>query len=280
MKHVWKLLICMALLIATAVFFVACDKGSTSTEPVETTCKHDYGTWIDEIAADCENNGTLGHYTCSNCGKHFDADKKELTNLTIQAGHNYGTWINEVVADCENDGTLGHYTCSACGKHFDADKKELTDLTIKAKHNYVNDTCSACGKAKKTSQGLQYTLSNDNSYYIVTGIGTCTDTDLVIPSVYERLPVAEIASSAFSGCKSLTSVEIPDSVTSIKESAFNGCTSLTGVYYNGTAAEWSKMTIYSNNKPLTSATVYCYTETEPTESGNFWHYVDGVPTKW
>ena len=26
--------------------------------------------------------------------------------------------------------------------------------------------------------------------------------------------------------------------------------------------------------------VYYYTEIKPTESGNYWYYVDGVPTKW
>ena len=41
--------------------------------------------------------------------------------------------------------------------------------------------------------------------------------------------VRGFAMSAFSGCKSLTSVTIPDSVTSIEDSAFDGCSSLTSV---------------------------------------------------
>ncbi len=36
---------------------------------------------------------------------------------------------------------------------------------------------------------------------------------------------------------------------------------------------------YSNSN-LTSATRYYYSETTPTEAGNYWHYVDGVPTPW
>ena len=27
-------------------------------------------------------------------------------------------------------------------------------------------------------------------------------------------------------------------------------------------------------------TVYFYSETEPTEEGNYWHYVNGVPVAW
>ncbi len=77
------------------------------------------------------------------------------------------------------------------------------------------------------SLGLDF-AQNGNTY-TVTGIGTCTDTDLVIPSEYNGLPVAAIGENAFSECMSLTSVTIPDSVTSIGEWAFSGCTGLTSV---------------------------------------------------
>ena len=92
--------------------------------------------------------------------------------------------------------------------------------------------------------------------------------------------VTSIGNYAFADCSSLTGVTIPDSVTSIGEWAFSGCSSLTSVYYTGTATEWGEVSISLNNSDLTSATRYYYSESEPTESGNYWHYVDGVPTKW
>ena len=36
----------------------------------------------------------------------------------------------------------------------------------------------------------------------------------------------------------------------------------------------------STNPKFGDATNYFYSETAPTEEGNFWHYVDGKPTPW
>ena len=46
---------------------------------------------------------------------------------------------------------------------------------------------------------------------------------------------------AFSGCSSLTSITIPDSVTSIGSRAFDDCTSLTSITFNGTIEEWKNI---------------------------------------
>ncbi|MBQ3355563.1 MAG: leucine-rich repeat domain-containing protein [Oscillospiraceae bacterium] len=80
-------------------------------------------------------------------------------------------------------------------------------------------------------------------------------TDLVIPDC-----VTSIQNDAFYGCSSLTSVTIPGSVTSIGNYAFQNCTGLTDVYYFGSEAGWNRITIGSNNTPLTGATIHYLAE--------------------
>ena len=82
---------------------------------------------------------------------------------------------------------------------------------------------------KSFSVGLNYGLDSDTQSYHVVGIGTCTDTDIVIPSSYNGLPVTEISGRAFIMCKNLTSVTIPDTVVSIGINAFYGCENLTSI---------------------------------------------------
>ena len=72
---------------------------------------------------------------------------------------------------------------------------------------------------------------------------------------------------------------------------FTGCTKLTKIYYRGTAEEWAQIphdvpaglnfaTITEKNPQFYGVTIYFYSETAPTEPGNYWRYVDGVPTPW
>ena len=92
---------------------------------------------------------------------------------------------------------------------------------------------------KTPSEGLKFTLKEDNLSYSVMGIGTCTDTDVVIPATYEGLPVTTIGDWAFSYCSGLKSIEIPDSVTMIGVSAFYNCRSLTSITFEGTIEQWN-----------------------------------------
>ncbi|MGN0813650.1 MAG: leucine-rich repeat domain-containing protein [Candidatus Coproplasma sp.] len=110
-------------------------------------------------------------------------------------------------------------------------------------------------------------------------------------------------------------IVLPESLKEIGENAFackgnieklGGSYFYTGIhyiYYMGNAEQWKQVNIayedssyYSRetggsgtgsryyygdyNAPFRHAAVYYYSEEQPETSGNFWHYVDGIPTRW
>jgi hypothetical protein len=98
------------------------------------------------------------------------------------------------------------------------------------------------------TQGLAYTLSADGTHYDCSGIGTVTDTNIVIGSVYNGLPVTGITEKAFRGNENIESVYIPYGITSVGGAAFRGSSikkltlpnSIT-LFYNSSFAELSAL---------------------------------------
>ena len=86
----------------------------------------------------------------------------------------------------------------------------------------------AITKSDVYSQGLKYSMNSDNQSYSVKK-GTCTDINIIIPETYNNLPVTVIGACAFQFCSGVTSITIPNSVTSIDVDAFYGCTGLTSI---------------------------------------------------
>lgn len=77
-----------------------------------------------------------------------------------------------------------------------------------------------------TSSELRF-ASNGDGTCVIVGLGTCTDTCVVIPEYAptgER--VTEIGAMAFYGCESITAIQIPASVAKIGELALAACKNL------------------------------------------------------
>ena len=90
-----------------------------------------------------------------------------------------------------------------------------------------------------------------------------------------------VSDGAFAFCMGLTSVEMSNAVTTLSDSAFWICNSMTSVYYKGNAEDWTGMNVLSGNADLTDATIYYYSENQPEETGNYWHYDEnGVAVIW
>ncbi len=107
------------------------------------------------------------------------------------------------------------------------------------------------------STALTYVI--DGNIVIITECDDSASGTLEIPSSYNGKPVTTIGGGAFSGCTSLTSVTIPDSVTrdlsggqGIAVSAFNGCTSLTGIELGEGNTDYSSVDGVVFNKAKTT----------------------------
>ena len=169
------------------------------------------------------------------------------------------TYVNVGVIGnaCEKHSVLQH--CSVCGK------LTVVDENPTKAHNYFNEICTMCGDTMY-SDGLELSLSDDKTYYKVTGIGTCTDTELILPSTYNGLPVTVISNDSFRYCKNIKSIKIPDSVITIGYAAFSYCTSLETVVI-GANVENIDREMFK----------YCYALTNITVDDNNKHFksVDG-----
>ena len=145
-------------------------------------------------------------------------------------------------------------------------------------------------EAKTTVSG-KYIIKDGTLTIASAAFLGCTGlTSITIPE-----GVTNIGVSVFNDCSSLTSITIPDSVTSIGDGAFRSCSSLTSIiipggitsigyeaffhcgdlsslYYKGTENGWKKILIGAENKSLTNATRYYYSEIAPETTGRYWHY--------
>ena len=124
----------------------------------------------------------------------------------------------------------------------------LTSVTIPESVTHIwDDTFSGCTSLTSVTIPNSVTTIGSGAFKDCSAL-----TEIRLPSALEA-----IRSETFSNCARLTSVTIPKSVTDIEEKAFYYCESLTDVYYDGTAADWAKITVASGNDDMTNAALHC-----------------------
>jgi hypothetical protein len=112
---------------------------------------------------------------------------------------------------------------------------------------------------------LAYQLAGGGTYYICSGIGTETRSDITIDSAYNGLPVREIKRTAFNSETSITSVTVSEGIVKIGDYAFSDCTSLENIYLPTTLEDLSGFRIFYS---CTSLKKLVLKETSITELGS------------
>ena len=256
------------VVLFAAVFCCSLAAGLTACKKI--SHEHTYETEV--VAPTCTEQGYTLH-TCKGCGDSYK------DTYVSALGHSYGepswAWSEDytnatATFTCTNDSehvntltatitdkvttpatctTDGEKDCTATVTFNNQTYTDVKTVTVeKTGHSLsVENVCTNCGRG--ASEGLEMTLIGEGNTYTVSGIGTCTDTEILIPTTYNGLPVVAVNAGAFFDNTAITSVVLSDGITAIGENAFNGCESLTSV-------------TFGKNSQLTSiglgAFNYCY----------------------
>lgn len=130
------------------------------------------------------------------------------------------------------------------------------------------------------NSGISTIILPDSLVYMQAGIfiGCNNLTHIELPDNVTAIPIY-----AFWGCDNLKSIVIGANTDTISLAAFMDCPNLDTVYFKGTADEFRDMHINTSyNDSFINAEKYFYSQTQPSDSGNYWHYAaDGVtPVIW
>ena len=225
MKKKFTLILLLCLL--TALFLVGC---------ADVECSHEWGEANVIDAPTCVKGG-YSISTCVKCGE-------TTRTILYPSDHPYSS-------EWSHDGSY-HWRESTC--------QHIGQITDYATHEFDGKYCTSCG-AVKASQGLSYRSDIETGTYIVTGLGTTLETDIVVARYYNGKDIVAVADSAFASSRGIRSIYLQEYITRIGNRAFAdsvgltevtlslgleymgsclfiGCDSLTTVYFRGTMEQF------------------------------------------
>ena len=160
-------------------------------------------------------------------------------SVTIIGSHAFYQCISLTsIAIPDSVTSIGTWAFEYCNRLIEVYNKSSLDITAgsrangyvasRAKHVYAEEGESWLSD---TEDGFRFFWDGETGY-LVAYLGN--ETELTLPDSFTAYDGTEVTSYqindfAFSGCISLTSITIPNSVTSIGSCAFSGCTSLVSV---------------------------------------------------
>lgn len=213
---------------------------------------------------------TINSWPVTKIGEDAFQDNTTITSVTIPA--NVTEIGSNAFAGCTNLTSVNY-------------KGDWSNLTIQSGNPAVQDAA----KDAANEQLFDFKFTPDNTAVIVTRYNG-TAADVTIPSRYKGKPVTmidhaaffnsvvtsvtipdsvtSIGDDAFVNCPQLTNISIPNSVTYIGFSAFAHCTSLMTVTYPGSKTQWDDdITKGSNNDVLENHLICAKLEATFTADG-------------
>ena len=135
-----------------------------------------------------------------------------------------------VISACQNNTDVNKNTEGADSALF---TEGQTDLPGDPSNTELPDV-SGEPTAPVYSEGLSYDIYEGNVCR-VSGIGTFTGKDLVIPSTYKGNKVVGIQAGAFANCTAIETVVVSEGIDTIDAGAFSGCSSLKSAVFPDSA---------------------------------------------
>ena len=196
------------------------------------TATHNFGSRILTKPETCTSEGEM-ECVCEICGYKKTEIIEKLPHSPV--------FVSGTAATCLLPGTADGSKCSVCGTILVAqetvpalghDYAETVVPPSKTKEGYTRHDCVRCGDSyidnyvpATGSLGLAYKNNGDGTCTI-TGIGTCTDEDIIVPGKIDGLTVVGIGDNAFENQTQITTILLPDSITTIGKRAYYNCTGL------------------------------------------------------
>ena len=188
--------------------------GHSYTEVIEAK-GHNVGEWTVNSEATCGEDGERKG-VCTVCSE-------TVTEVIPATGeHTFGEWSVTVEPTCTEDGEK-QGVCADCG-HAE------TEVLHALGHRFSYGRCIDCNEEEPAyTEGLRFSKGYNESFYTVDGYNG-TSSSVVIPSVYNNLPVA-IGSYSFgyNTNTKILSLTIPYGIRSVSSSAFDDCVKLVQV---------------------------------------------------
>ena len=206
-----------------------------------TACQHTFGEWDTVSDAACDKDGKRIR-SCTLCSW---VDEEVISSDEAHTPSDAVT-ENEISSTCDKNGSYETVVyCAKCQKEI----SRVSEVVQKDPHQYRNNICINCDAIKPGvySKGLLF-ISNGDGTCALSGIGTCTDETVIVPSQSpEGETVISVGDNAFHFDHKIKCVALPDTVTSVGDKAFASCYELETV-------------IMSNNLEFLGVDVFSFTD--------------------